>query len=372
MRTPRHRFRYFTGLLAVTLVLAACGGGDDDTADTTDAATTTESTEAPTTTRKATTTTEEASTTTAVPKPVSPLTGLEPFDATTLERPALVVKIDNHPVARPQTGLNQADLVYEENVENLTRFAAVFQSADSDPVGPIRSGRTQDIDLLGSLNRPLFAWSGGNGRVTAAVRASDLIDVGASRNYEAGGYFRSERPGPHDLYASTPKLFALAPDDATAPPSQFTYRPLGEDSDQGEPADGVHLSMDGVKVQWLWSDDDGLYRRWQDGKEHMTLPDEQVTSANVVVLYVDYRRSAADAGSPEAVTIGEGEAWVFTDGRWVAGTWSRPDRLATFTLTDADGEVIELTPGRTWVELARTGEGAVIPEGADPSSVPYP
>jgi hypothetical protein len=357
----------------VSFVLVACGGGDDDSADTTAAATTTtESTEAPTTTRKATTTTEEASTTTAVPKPVSPLTGLEPFDPTTLDRPALVVKIDNHPVARPQTGLNQADLVFEENVENLTRFAVVFQSADSDPVGPIRSGRTQDIDLLGSLNRPLFAWSGGNGRVTAAVRASDLIDVGASRNYQAGGYFRSERPGPHDLYATTPRLFALAPADAAAPPPQFTYRPLGEDSSQGEPADGVRLSMDGVKVQWLWSADDELYLRWQDGKEHITLPEEQVTSANIVVLYVDYRRSAADAGSPEAVTVGEGEAWVFTDGRWVPGRWTRPDRLVPFTLTAADGEVIELTPGRTWVELAGKGEGAVIPQGADPNSVPYP
>lgn len=372
MRTNRHHPRLFAGLLATTLVLGACGGGNDGADTTGVATTTTASTSAPSTTGKATTTTHEATTTSEVPKPVAPLTGLEPFDPTTLVRPALVVKTDNHSEARPQTGLNQADLVYEENVEHLTRFAVVFQSADSDPVGPIRSGRTQDIDLLGSLNRPLFAWSGGNGRVTAAIRASDLIDVGASRNYQAGGYFRSERPGPHDLYSATPRLFALAPADAVAPPPQFTYRPLGEDSTQGEPADGVRLSMDGVKVQWLRSADDGLYRRWQDGKEHVTLPEEQVTSANVVVLYVDYRRSAADAGSPEAVTIGEGDTWVFTDGRWVAGRWSRPDRLAPFTLTAADGATIALTPGRTWVELARTGTAAVIPPGADPNSVPYP
>lgn len=77
-------------------------------------------------------------------------------------RPALVVKVDNHPSARPQSGLNQADIVFEENVEALTRFALVFHSQGSDPVGPIRSGRTQDIDLLSSLNGVLFVWSGGN------------------------------------------------------------------------------------------------------------------------------------------------------------------------------------------------------------------
>ena len=117
--------------VTAAVFLSACGGGG-------------KSDESTTTVKKTTTTTE--------PKgPVAPLTGLPNDDATLLTRPAVVVKLDNHPDARPQTGLNLADIVFEENVEMLTRFAAVFHSQIPEPVGPIRSGRTQDINLLGSL-----------------------------------------------------------------------------------------------------------------------------------------------------------------------------------------------------------------------------
>ncbi|MFM8003069.1 MAG: DUF3048 domain-containing protein, partial [Actinomycetota bacterium] len=99
-------------------------------------------------------------------------------------------------------GLNQADIVFEENVEQLTRFAAVFHSQGSDPVGPVRSGRLQDIDLLASLNSPLFAWSGGNSKVTAAIRKSTMVDLSHSAANEAGGYKReSSRVAPHNLLA---------------------------------------------------------------------------------------------------------------------------------------------------------------------------
>ncbi len=114
--------------------------------------------------------------------PVMPLTGLPIEDPALAGRSALVVKIDNHPDARPQSGLNQADIVFEENVEQLTRFAAVFQSNAPDPVGPIRSGRTQDVELLGSLNKPIFAWSGGNPGVTKIINASDLVVANVQSN----------------------------------------------------------------------------------------------------------------------------------------------------------------------------------------------
>ena len=119
--------------------------------------------------------------------------------------PALVVKIDNHPQARPQSGLSQADVVYEEIVEGITRFFAVFHSATSDPVGPIRSARTTDVNLLAQLNHPLFAWSGGNkGVVKALKQANVATDLGAStgNNARAGGYYRdaSRRAAPQLLH----------------------------------------------------------------------------------------------------------------------------------------------------------------------------
>ncbi len=129
---------------------------------------------------------------------VAPLTGL-PIDPATAARPALVVKIDNFPtIARPQVGINQADIVFEEIVEGITRFAAVFQSEDADPVGPIRSARTSDINILAQLGRPLLAWSGGNPFVTRAIQNANIDNLTPDR-YESA-YFRTPGSG------STPQL----------------------------------------------------------------------------------------------------------------------------------------------------------------------
>ena len=337
---------------AVVLVaLATACSGSDEASPTTGGATSSSAT-----TTNPGTPTSGATTAVAGP-PVYPLTGETATDPAVAARPALVVKIDNPPDARPQQGLNAADIVFEENVEQLTRFAAVFQSRGSDPVGPIRSGRTQDVLLLGSLDRPLFAWSGGNATVTDAIAGSDFVDLSAQKSAanKGGGYFRSsDRAAPHNLYAKTSGLFALAPAGATAPPRQFAYRAAGQ-GPAGTPSAGVEVAMDGVKVSWNWSAKDGRYLRSQGGKPHNDAALGQVNAANVVVMLVDYVPSPADAKSPEAQTIGTGDVWVCTGGSIVKGTWKRVDRLSPIELTDPSGAAIGLTPGRTWVELARLG-----------------
>ena len=162
-------------------------------------------------------------TTTTIPEVVFPLTGLPVNGSATALRPALVAKIDNAPGAIPQTGFNSADLVYEEIVnDGITRFAMVFQSTDSDPIGPCRSGRIQDVNLFGSLNAPLFVWSGGNASVSRAIDDSDLVDMGP--NF-APVYFRSNvHSAPHNLYTKTADIWALAPPEAGPPAQQFFYR----------------------------------------------------------------------------------------------------------------------------------------------------
>ena len=362
----RRRTTTFAATLALVATVAACSGSDAAPATTTTEppATTAAPTTVVETTVAATTSVEEATTTTAAPAAaVFPLTGLPSNDDPRALRPALVVKIDNHPQARPQSGLNTADIVYEENVEQLTRFAAVFQSNDSDPVGPIRSGRTQDIALLSALNHPLFAWSGGNGNVTQAIRASDLIDISVGVVGDDGGYFRDRsisRDVEHTLYARTQNLFSLTPLFAPPPPAQFQYRVDGVAS-AGEPSVGVDLAMDGVKVNWVWDAASGAYLRSQAGKTHNDAALGQVNAVNVVVLEVDYQPSPADARSPEAQTLGTGIALVFTGGNVIRGTWTRNDKLQPFSLVDESGAPILLTAGRTWVELARVGKTTVGP-----------
>ena len=122
------------------------------------------------------------------------------------------MKIDNATGARRNhSGLAVADIVFEEIVEgSITRFAAVFHSQGSDVVGPIRSGRSQDVDLLTSFVEPLFAWSGGNAGVTRLIAESPLTDLNAVRGGK--GYYRGSGTQPHNLYNSTDALWAQTPE----------------------------------------------------------------------------------------------------------------------------------------------------------------
>lgn len=296
------------------------------------------------------------------PSTVYPLTGLPITDAAAAARPALVVKIDNDANARPQTGLNQADIVFEQIIEVQTRLAAVFHSQGSDPVGPIRSGREQDIDLLAPLRRPLFAYSGANPAIAEAIAASDLVDLSALDNsvYTGGGFFRDDsREAPFNEYAATTQLWTLAPAGAAPPPAQFQYRGVGEPP-VGDASSGVDVYMEGLLIGWRFDPATGLYLRSHDGAPHVDAAGQQVSTDNVVVLVVDYHPSTADARSPEADTIGFGEAWVFSGGVWVRGVWTRADRSAPFELTGPRGR-ITLAPGRTWIELAKVATFSALP-----------
>jgi hypothetical protein len=339
--------------LVAAFALAACGG-DSEADPTTTVDSTTTSENSTTTSERSTTTSEEATTTTVAATPKMPLTGVPVTDEAVAARPALVVKIDDNPAAHPQAGLNQADVVYEEIVEVNTRFAAVFHTQDADLVGPIRSGRTQDVLLLGSFNRPLFAWSGGNRGVSDAIAGSDFVNLSAQIDdvYDAGGFFRERgRTGPHNLMASTVALWTLAPPFSGPPPQQFQYLADGQEA-AGEPSSGLDVTMDSLQVGWTWDPASGTYLRTENGEPHVDVNDQQIATRNVLVIVSEYVPSPADPNSPEAQTIGTGEAMLFTGGKLVAGTWTRNDRAEVFTLTAADGSTMLLTAGNAWVELA--------------------
>jgi len=312
-----------------------------DATSTTDATTSTPTTEA------AAATTEAAPTTT-VPVPVYPLTGVANPDPTIAARKVLVVKIGNEPAARPQSGFNAADIVIEEIVnDNLTRFAFVFHSGESDPVGPIRSGRLQDVDLFGSFSAPLFSWSGGNVPVTRAIDASDLINIGPNH---ADVYFRSSRERPSNLYSNTTALRTYAPFGAPAPPQQFLYRDPAA-TPQGVPSLGVEVTLDSIDVDWLWNPEEGLYFRSMEGRPHNDADTGQVTTNNVLVLEMQYLRGISY--SPDAQSVGSGEAFIFTGGHFIHGYWERFDRTQPFQLYTDDNVPILLSPGRTFIELPR-------------------
>ena len=356
----RHRARTLTLLVAPLVALAACGGSSSPNDAQTSS--TTATTEEPTTLPSVTTTSVPASTTAAsattgaapAASEVSPLTGLAPADPATLTRPAMAVKIDNHPDARPQAGLNQADIVYEEIVEGITRFFTIFQSTDAGPIGPIRSARTTDVNLLNQLNRPFLVWSGGNAKVVAAIAGANA----ESRAHgQAPGFYRDAERRKHvDLEHTlfnegTQTIYATATPAQAAPSPFFTYgTPTG-----GDPVSKITMKMNSVPVEWTWDAGQGLFIRSEYGAAHIDAAGVPIGAQNVVVQFIDYKTSAADPKSPEAITVGQGDALVYTAGKVTLGHWDRPDAIKPATFTDGAGQPVVLTPGRTWIELAEAG-----------------
>jgi hypothetical protein len=305
-----------------------------------------------------TTTSAAGPSTTPVPAGVAPLTGL-PGDPDKLDRPALIVKIDNAPKARPQAGINKADVVVEEMVEGgITRLASVFQSTDST-VEPVRSARSTDIAFASALHKPLFAYSGANPTFLSLVRSAPLIDVGVDK-YGSAYHRDAGRPMPYNLVSTTSALYGGASADSKAPPALFVYgTPTG-----GAPAKGIDLVFADIvttHVTYAW--DGQRWERVQNGTPHVDAAGVQVAPTNVVVQFTEYHdtgiRDRSNSPVPEGTLVGSGEAWFFTGGMVVKGRWSKPSPGAVTTYTDATGAAMKLTPGRTWLELTPSnGKGS--------------
>lgn len=283
-----------------------------------------------------------------------PLTGEPIVDSALAAQPVVVVKVANDRKARPQSGLNAADIVFEAWGAGPTRFATVFQSTDAPKVGPIRSARTQDVDLVAEFNRPVFACSGGNPTVVTTIRNSDLQVVTESQG--PGWYLDKRRRRPHATFNDTASLRLNADLASTAPPQQLSYRKAGEVA-AGDASQGFNLHIQQVRVEWRFNGATGRYDRGQDGGPHLLDDGSQVQADNVVVLWINYEPSFADARSPDGGSIGSGSAIVFSGGKVISATWSRDDRLKPISLTDGAGAPILLTPGSTWFEMANTGLG---------------
>lgn len=351
-------------LTMLAMLLVACTAGEAAPPPTTTATSTTMA-QAPVTTVTTPPTTLPATTTTSttvVPTFQVPLTGEMIEDPSLIpDRAALIVKIPNNPAALPQAGLNQADIVFEEIInDHITRFAAVFhsQGTGSNPIGPIRSGRAQDLNIALAFNRPLFAWSGGNPAVTKAIEKSDLVDLSA--NYTSGYYRRSGRNGsPHNLFSSTDALWAQAPDVEQRPSPVFTYSTPGEVL-TGEPASVIELTLDSIDVRWEYDAASGRYLRWQNGKSHDTEDDGQIWADNVVVFVADYTKNALD-GNPDAMALGSNTVYIFSDGIVRVGVWMRSHATDPFLFFNNASDLVTMpvSPGRTWVEVPRNIAGVV-------------
>jgi hypothetical protein len=287
------------------------------------------------------------------------LTGLPQTASQNAGRVALAVKIDNIGPARPQAGLNNADVVFEELVEGgLTRLMAVFQCQKAATVGPIRSARISDADILALLKASVLGYSGANPKDMPPIRAHSGAALVSYDNLPQYFHLDSSRPAPHNVFSATSTLLQAGlrlRSGLKPPPALFTY---GAIDPAAHSVRHITLAWPDSAARWVWSH--GTWLRDQGEHTYSMTPDtlsngQQITATNVVILGVDIQSTGLHDvlgnASPLDVTIGSNPAWVLRDGKMIRGTWTRKTINDEITLKDAQHRVIALSPGRTWVEL---------------------
>ena len=342
-------------LVAFALIAAACSSdsSDDSTTTTTLAGTTT------TTTLAGTTTTAPATTTTSTVPGIEvsgAINGL-PADESLIERRVVAVKIDNHIKARPQSGLEVADAVFEIPVEGgITRFIALFHQSDTEYVGPNRSGRVTDSKIMASMAGGPIQISGAQDWVQSVFR-SDGVNVSYDNGFTT--FRRSHRSAPHNLFTSTLLVREWAdergwPDES--PGNLFTF---GEPTPGEGSATTIEVPFSGTPPStWAWDGEQYLHFQGREPHVWVSENDEetgQVSFDTLVVMKVRKYTASPSSGSgtpiPSVETVGTGDALVFHGGQVVAGSWERGSIEDLFTLTAEDGTELVLPPGRVWIHL---------------------
>jgi len=298
------------------------------------------------------------STTTVPSYSIAPLTGLPDISGNAVNRPALTVKIENTPDSMPQWGITKADVVYEEIVNGgITRLAAIFNSSVPTKIGPVRSVRPTDTQIVYPLGG-IFAFSGGaqyaiNSIETAPVKLLNQTSAGSAM------YRDPKRQAPHNLYAVGESLFAFG-GTPTPPKPLFTYRGAGKKV-KGTSVSTFTVNFPSIyPVTWSWNSTSKSWDRSIFGSADITGTGERESPKNVIDMFVNYVNGIGTMNSYGDLQ-GSGTAQIFTAGKEVQATWSRgplkSDPVIYKTLT---GKVVALTPGQTWVELINTGAKVTV------------
>ncbi len=295
----------------------------------------------------------------------SPFNGLA-VDDETLERRILVIKVDNHEEARPQSGIQLADMMIEVWVEGITRYLAVFQASDTDFVGPIRSMRPTDFALQNSW-ASTFVNSGGQDWIQA------IGDASTARWFiEPPGSFRvSARPRPWNLYGDTNSLRTLDNRGTYSNPLSPLWE-FGDMPDDAAVAEDVTLKYwFDYTTSWYWNEEEFHYEkstvdRYSPSGEVTNQPHyyldpnnnaRRISADTLIMLETIYFLTCygCESGSnvPVAETVGSGTAWVFHGGKMQKGNWSRSSEREWFTLTLDDGSPMLIPPGQIWMTLSR-------------------
>ena len=280
------------------------------------------------------------------------------------QRVALAVKIGNDPSSRPQSGLDEADIVYEEMAEGgITRYMAVFQCTSAPLLGPIRSVRWDDWNILRQYGHAILAYSGGiQPWMTIAGSLPWIYDANGSLYPTSNAFYRynsstlpASQGAPYNYYSSTAALWALFKHAKTPPPTLFAFSkavPAG-----ATPASSASIPFSGASpVVWKWSASRGQWLRFYDSQPDTDPGGHQFHATNVIIQIVKtrpgpYNESYGYSPDVESITTGTGTVYVLRNGVVEKGIWSRPGGADITKFTFPNGKPITLQPGRSWFEV---------------------
>ncbi|TBN57598.1 DUF3048 domain-containing protein [Glaciihabitans arcticus] len=283
---------------------------------------------------------------------IAPLSG-RPIAAGTAVNPSIAAKIDNHPAARPQVGLETTDIVFEELVEGgLTRYVAIWQSKIPAELGPVRSIRPMDPDIVSSFGG-IIAYSGGQYRFVELMKAAPVYNAIHGQRDTADTFYRTPtKRAPHNVLVKA-SVVVKQHSDLKPPVQQFGYAvdtATSTAAKDGKPTARITLKFGQASTPvWAWDAKSSNWLRFQTGGAVDTATTgKQLSATNVVVLRVTVD---SGLGVPKTQLIGKGEGWVSTGGATVHASWSKRSPTARIRLVDDNGAVIRLAPGNTWIEM---------------------
>jgi len=268
----------------------------------------------------------------------------------------VAIMIENHPAARPQSGLADASVVYEAPVEaNYTRFMAIYSAdADVSEVGPVRSARPYYLDWLAEYGRAMYMHCGGSPEALQKIEKENIPNV--NEMFNSWYYWRDEnRLAPHNLYTSS-ELWNKANK------LQVTSYKLQDGwifSTSTEQQDNITILVDDIEinflapdyvVDWKYNSSTQKYERWQAGMEHRDRDGALIEADTIAVQHVKYRVLDA-VGRISIDTIGTGSAEVYFDGQSVSGTWKKESQSSRTRFYNSSGEEILFKPGKIWIEV---------------------
>lgn len=326
-------------LIALALLLAACSGDDAGSDDA-------------------------APKPTASPRPPTcPLSG-DPLPDDAADIPAVAVKIENNSAAYPLSGLDKAEIVYEEEVEGgLTRFMAIFHCTDTKKAGPIRSARIVDPAIMTPITR-ILADAGGNDIVQAALDKAKIVSIDENAAGDAmRRIYRSGYSSEHTLYGNIGRLRNVGSKKFDSPPPDDLFA-FGDLEGTAPDVRSVTMIFSGATtVAYEWSG--GKWHRTDDGEPLVMESGVPIAVDNVIIEQheINYSKTIVDVSGNPSVEIadvtGRGKAVLFRDGKMIKGRWVRKTVDAGVTYETSSGERIMLHPGTTWIELLPNDKGEV-------------